>query len=85
MMPCEQAIPAREPRSRSIGRKAPGAAIAAALVQTGAVVAVVGFVVLILGERLLFGDAWRAAAIRSAEIAVVMSTIVMVAKVRKRR
>jgi hypothetical protein len=56
-----------------------------ALVQTGAVVAVIGFVVLILGEHLLFGEAWRAAAIRSAEIAAVMTTIVMVAKVWKRR
>ena len=65
--------------------KPPGATIAVALVQTGAVVAVAGFVVLILGEHLLFDEASHAAAIRSAKIAVVMTATVMVAKVWKRR
>jgi hypothetical protein len=53
-------------------------------IETGVVCAVVVFLVLILVEH-LFGDAWRVAAIKSAILAVVISTAVTVVNVRKRR
>jgi hypothetical protein len=55
------------------------------LIQTGAVCAVVGFVVLVLVEHLLFGEVWRAAAIRGAALAVVTTAIVVGFNVWKNR
>jgi hypothetical protein len=54
------------------------------LIETGAVCAVVGSIVLTLIEHLLFGEAWRVAAIRSAILAVVMATVVVVVNAWKR-
>jgi ABC-type cobalamin transport system permease subunit len=55
------------------------------LIETGAVCVVVGVLVLTLVEHLLFGETWRWAAIRSAILAVVITTVVMVVNARKRR
>jgi hypothetical protein len=53
-------------------------------IETGAVCAVVGVLILTPIEH-YFGETWGAAAIRSAILAVVMSTVVMVVNARKRR
>jgi inner membrane protein involved in colicin E2 resistance len=52
-------------------------------VETGIVCAVFGFLVLILIEHLMFGEAWGFAAIRSALIAVFMTTVVIGYHARK--
>jgi hypothetical protein len=55
------------------------------LIETGAVCAVVGFLVVTLVEHLLFGETWRFAAIRGAGLAVVGATVVIGFNVWKRR
>ncbi len=54
-------------------------------IETGVVCVVVGFVILVLVDHLLFGEAWGFAAIRNAILAVVVTTTVIVVHARKRR
>jgi hypothetical protein len=54
------------------------------LIETGAVLAVVGFLLPTLIQHMVFGEPWRWAATRSVTYAVLLPTIVLLVTRRRR-